>query len=202
MTRRFVVPIAVAIWVGVVGSGMAALTHYKSTPGAVGEVARQWPAASALEREAGALTLIMAVHPKCVCSRASLDELVILLGRAQKRVAATVLLTRPEGSDPSWSQSDIRTQASRIPGARVVDDEGGREARRFGALTSGQVFLYAADGQLVFHGGLTGGRGHEGDNAGLSRALGIVDGTPVARAESPVFGCALFDSTSSHGGGN
>ena len=34
------------------------------------------------------------------------------------------------------------------------------------AITSGQTLLYDTKGHLVFSGGITGGRGHEGDNTG------------------------------------
>ena len=81
-------------------------------------------------------------------------------------------------------------------GARVVlvdRDADGVEAARFGAKTSGQALLYAADGRLLFHGGLTPSRGHEGDNEGLRRVTAILDGK-AARDESPVFGCSLRDA--------
>ena len=72
-------------------------------------------------------------------------------------------------------------------------DEGGVEASRFGAATSGQAILYDGDGRLVFSGGITAARGHFGDNAG-SQALArlLIDGMP-SRPHTPVFGCALFD---------
>ena len=40
--------------------------------------------------------------------------------------------------------------------------------QRFGAETSGQTLLYDRDGRLLFSGGTTGSRGHDGDNAGFA----------------------------------
>ena len=48
----------------------------------------------------------------------------------------------------------------------MLRDDDGAEARRFGAETSGQTLLYDARGALAFSGGITGARGHAGDNAG------------------------------------
>jgi hypothetical protein len=45
---------------------------------------------------------------------------------------------------------------------------GGREAALCKATTSGETVVYDAAGKLRFHGGITGARGHIGDNAGCS----------------------------------
>jgi hypothetical protein len=100
------------------------------------------------------------------------------------------------GDFPASSQSSWFGKVSALPGARVVRDAGGVEARRFHADTSGYVLLYGRDGALLFQGGVTGSRGHEGDNFGLSQlrtalsARGTVAISAHART-SPVFGCSL-----------
>ncbi|HEX3447903.1 MAG TPA: hypothetical protein VHS97_06590, partial [Isosphaeraceae bacterium] len=79
----------------------------------------------------------------------------------------------------------------------LIDDSGGEEAARFGARTSGLVALYAPDGRLHFRGGITGSRGHEGDNAGQQALLGLIQGNPSSLpCETPVFGCPLFPARS------
>jgi hypothetical protein len=75
----------------------------------------------------------------------------------------------------------------------VLDDVDGTEARRFGALTSGQVVVYDADGRLRFSGGITPARGHAGDNAGRSAIIALLEGASSASVETPVFGCSLLD---------
>jgi hypothetical protein len=84
----------------------------------------------------------------------------------------------------------------------MVRDRGGVEAKRFGARTSGEVLLYSAVGRLLFFGGITGSRGHEGDNYGLTSLASFLTATPsesAVTAGSPVFGCALGLETSQAG---
>ena len=88
----------------------------------------------------------MLVHPRCACSRASVDELAGLLLDVGGRADATVLFWTPEGAGDGWAEGDLWATAGAIPGVRVMVDEGGREAARFGAHTSGQTVVYDADG--------------------------------------------------------
>jgi hypothetical protein len=88
-------------------------------------------------------------------------------------------------------RSDLWHAAENIPGVRVVRDDG-TEARRFGARVSGQVLAYSGGGRLAFNGGITGSRGHEGDNAGRSAVEAMLGGRPHA-ATAFAFGCLLFD---------
>jgi hypothetical protein len=81
--------------------------------------------------------------------------------------------------------------AAAVPGVRVVRDDGA-EAWRFGARVSGQVMVYDHAGRLQFSGGITGARGHEGDNAGRDAIEALLAGRPHA-ASAFVFGCLLFD---------
>ena len=75
---------------------------------------------------------------------------------------------------PPAATADGRVDARRISGRpwrtcrgwRCVLDPGGAEARRFGVATSGHVLLYDTRGDLIFSGGITPGRGEQGDNAG------------------------------------
>jgi hypothetical protein len=73
----------------------------------------------------------------------------------------------------------------------VLRDDGGVEAARFGAHTSGAVLLYDAGGKLAFNGGITLARGHAGDSPGAERIAALVSGGVPALAAAPVFGCAL-----------
>jgi hypothetical protein len=144
----------------------------------------------------------MLAHPKCDCTRASLTELREVMSRFSQQVSAHVLLVRPAGSPASWASSSSLNWAlaSSIPSVDVREDVDGVEAARFGAETSGEVVLYSPRGRLLFRGGITGVRGHEGDNLGLQRLTAAlisassslqVPGTEVA--QSQVFGCALKD---------
>jgi hypothetical protein len=137
--------------------------------------------------------LIMFAHPECPCTRASLEELNQLLAHCQGRLSAAVLFYQPGGLANGWSQASSWKQAKTIPSVRVQSDRDGVEARRFGAETSGFVVLYDAAGKLLFRGGITAARGHEGDNAGLDSIVALVTGQEPLSRETAVFGCTLLD---------
>jgi|HubBroStandDraft_5_1064220.scaffolds.fasta_scaffold172478_2 hypothetical protein len=101
----------------------------------------------------------------------------------------------PPDSNHRWVHSDLWNVAAAIPGVHLSEDDC-TEAHRFRAATSGQTMLYGAGGQLLFSGGITAGRGHFGDNAGLASVESIVIGTSgesASFAHIGVFGCALFN---------
>jgi len=181
-----------AVWLGLVAVSMAALVRDQMTPGAAGQSpSRQWPAAAQLRRDAGRLTLVMFLHPQCPCSRATLNELAVVMSRAGGDLDARVLMVLPRSAPDGFAQSDLMRQAAAIPGVRVGIDKDAHDARAFGAATSGDVSVFSSAGDLVFKGGITDGRGHEGDNAGLDAVLDIVFGRKPLIDRSPVFGCPL-----------
>ncbi len=149
-----------------------------------------FPASSLVQREPGKFALVLAIHPRCPCSRATLGELAKIMARGQGRVQAQVLCYKPEGAVDAWAQTDLWRSAAAIPDVRVLADEGGREAARFGAETSGQTLLFDGAGRLLFHGGITASRGHAGDNAGSDAVLAQLIGT-TARQTTQVFGCPI-----------
>jgi len=186
--------IAAAAWLAAVAGGFAILWKYKSTPAAEGALApEQWPAASAVARGTSRPTLLLFAHPRCTCTRASLAELARMMARFHDRVDASVLFWTPPGAPPDWNATDLWTSAERIPGVSVLRDEGGREASSFAVATSGGVVLYDARGRLLFKGGITAARGHEGDSFGQERIASLLTTGAADRADAPVFGCALED---------
>src|SRR5580700_5088255 len=70
-----------ALWLLLVGAGFAAILNYQTASGAAGVTPQQWPAQTRIALAADRQTLIMFVHPKCPCSRASLEELNRLLAQ-------------------------------------------------------------------------------------------------------------------------
>ena len=114
------------------------------------------------------------------------------MARCSKKVSAVVIFTKPADVDDNWVETDLWRSAEAIPGVTVLRDDSGVEARRFRALTSGDVMLYGRDGRLLFHGGITDARGHAGDNEGRTALAGLIEGKPGNRTTTPVFGCGLF----------
>ena len=178
-------------WAAACVGGLSGLAWYASTPGASAPAA-DWPADSRLPRSSGGDTLVVLFHPKCPCSRATLANLAVLMAHCPAgRVRAVAVFVRPAGVPVGWERTDLWASAAAIPGVTVVADDGGAEAARFGAATSGQALLFDPAGRLRFRGGLTPGRGHAGDSGGSDAVLAVARGEPRAADQTPVFGCPL-----------
>jgi hypothetical protein len=185
---------SVAAWLGLCALGFAVVQRHQSAPGPAAKAPDLWPQESGLRAAVGRGTLLLFAHPRCPCTRASVDSLAWVLSRSRGRVAAYVVFYKPpEFAEPSASTALWRA-ASAIPGVTAVEDAGGREARRFGVATSGQALLFDAGGALLYRGGVTGARGHSGDNAGREALLALSVGRPALAAAAPVFGCLLLSS--------
>lgn len=193
---RLMLPAMTFLWLLTVGAGLWVLWGYENTPGAGSAPPDTWPGGSLVRREPGRPTLVVLAHPHCPCTRASIGELASLMAHTQGRLTASVLFVKPAGFSGDWERTDLWRTAADIPGVTVVVDDGGVEARLFGAATSGQSLLYGADGRLLFRGGITGSRGHSGDNAGRSAVVSLVNSGAAEREETFVFGCPLFDEDS------
>ena len=192
MARLVWMVAALLVWIGAVSAGFVVLWRYKSTPAAeAGATPTQWPRSTRLTRVSGHATLVFFAHPMCPCTRASLAELDRLMPRLGPNVAARVVLSRPSPPPAEWEGSGMAERAATIPGVTVFHDDGGFEAARFEARTSGLTLLYDADGRLRFRGGITESRGHEGESFGSQRILSLVRTGTADRANAPVFGCAL-----------
>jgi hypothetical protein len=194
---RVILLASTVLWLFAVSTGLWILWGYENTPGVSAKPPQRWPAESQIQRAPDRATLIMLAHPHCPCTRASIGELASLMTHSQGRLTAYVLFLKPAGTTSDWEKTDLWQSAESIPGVSAIVDDGGVEARRFHAATSGQTILYDSQGRFLFSGGITGSRGHSGDNAGRSTIVSLVNAGGVAeRAETFVFGCPLFDANS------
>ncbi len=193
-TRQVLLVVFGAAWVLAVATGLVVLWDYDAGPAPAGHPPARWPAASRLAQVSSRATLVMTAHPHCPCTRASIGELDALMTQTAGLVDTYVLFYKPKGVPEGWDRTDLWTRAASIPGVRVVQDDAGVEAERFGALASGQVMLYSASGDRLFSGGITASRGHAGDNAGRDAIVAHLRHQPSARALTPVFGCALGET--------
>jgi hypothetical protein len=193
---RLILITACAAWVLVIGVGLGLLWGYENGPGQAAAPPSHWPPDSSIHLATDRATLVMLTHPHCPCTRASIGELARLMAQAQGRLTAYTIFLKPTGSSDDWQKSDLWQTAASIPGVCVLQDDGGREARRFHAATSGQTLLYDPSGRLLFSGGITGSRGHSGDNAGRSAIVSLLNTGEAEAAETFVFGCPLFDTHS------
>ncbi len=197
---KFIGRACLAGWMAAVVAGMVLMTRYQMTPAnAVAGVVAQWPANVSSPRDARRPTLIMALHPHCPCSRASVAELSVLAARADGRLAMRVLFVQPSGASRDWVRGDLWNSAAAIPGVTVSADPDGRDAAAFGATASGTVVVYGADGKVLFNGGITDGRGHEGDNPGLLAVLSLLHNRDPGIQTAPVYGCPLNSASCRRG---
>ena len=180
-------------WLIAAGAGGWWLHKYEIAQGASTLTPEQWPVAAQIKADHDRPTLVMFAHPRCPCTRASIEELNRLLAKCEGKVATSVLFFQPSNYSPEWSRGSLWNSAAAIPGVFTQADADGVEARRFGAATSGLVVLYDAKGRLLFSGGITASRGHAGDNAGAEAILSLVNGEIAATGQTPVFGCSLLD---------
>jgi len=182
--------------------GLLALHIHAAAPGDSGTAVEHWPGNERVPLAGDRYTLIMAVHPRCPCTRASVSELAHVLSRCKDQVEAYVFIFTPEHPDRTWRCPEWLRRLGTIRGVHLMHDPGGALAARFGARTSGHVALYAPNGLLVFRGGITRGRGHEGDNAGRQALLGQVSGDLSAcPAQTLVFGCPIVEPALGTAGG-
>lgn len=187
---------ALVCWAIAIGLGFYLLARYEMSPGVAAAPPLAWPVDSGLDRAADRATLVIAVHPRCPCSRATMNELEQVMIRYQGLVHANVLFMRPGDFPVGWEKTNLWEIGESIPGVTVFSDEDGTEARRFGSVTSGQTLLYDSDGRLLFSGGLTGSRGQVGENAGRAAVESLLTEGRSEQATSNVFGCPLFDDNS------
>lgn len=192
--RKFLFALFILFWLSVVSAGMALVWSYNHRPGQSAVAPKQWPSDSSIKRKQG-YTLLLLAHPKCPCTRATMEELAKLLTNTGGGVETFILFVRPKGVPNDWTQTDLWQKAGTMPGVIVLDDNEGTEATRFGAHVSGQALLYNPRGELVFQGGLTESRGQVGDNTGRQAVEDLINQGRSDRAQTDVFGCPLFNET-------
>lgn len=185
------------LWLCALALGLVGLMRYDATPGAGADVPSRWPAEAGLARAGDRWTLVVAVHPHCPCSRATIDTLEAMLQATSASPQVYLLFFADPSQPASWGDSPLWQRASRLAATRLRDP-GGRMAARFGALTSGAAVAYDRHGVRGFAGGLTPGRGEalRADGAAELAAVVFREGATVPVA-TPVFGCALQDGLAS-----
>jgi len=191
----------IAFWAVAVVGGEVFLWSYQLTPGAAADAApATWPADGSIPRHPGQPLLLMVAHPRCACTRASLNELRRLIARFEglhPPPALYLSVVAPAGTGADWTDGPVLRNAASIRGLHVVVDPGGRFAARLGATTSGHVLVYGADGALLFSGGITSARAHEGDSIGQNAIVQALYQKDPSVRRTLVFGCGLEDQPTS-----
>jgi len=190
---------ALAIGAAAVGTftaifGFLAVVAFNTSPGVTGAPPLHWPHGAGIAASARIPQVLIFVHPLCGCTAASIAELAKLTELQRPNGADIAFLVFRPNSGSSWSRHALEEDVRYLPASRLLWDDGGAEAKRFGVRTSGTVLLYNAAGDLLFYGGVTGARGHEGGNYGIDTLAQLLRNPPPARtvpARAKIFGCAL-----------
>lgn len=181
----------IAGWIGLMGGAFFFLVRHEQTPGiATTSIATNLPSELKLSVAPERTVLLMFVHPRCPCSRASLGELEELISRAPEAGEVCVVFYKPVGEPDEWAKSGLYKEAQRL-GWQTRFDPGGAMAERFGATTSGHVLIYDTKHRLSYSGGVTASRGHWGDSESKATALKSLQQSLPGISTRPVYGCPL-----------
>jgi hypothetical protein len=192
--KKTIFSVCILAWGSTVAAGMWMLSAYEFTPGATKTAQVQWPSDSKLARSTTRPTLLIFVHPQCPCSRASAAELSRTMARQAERVSVVAVVYTTAVADEHWLESATMDQLRSIPGITLIEDKNALEARRFNAITSGELLLYDRSGALRYHGGITASRSHEGANAAQDALEARIENPSLPLVSLPTFGCAIVTS--------
>lgn len=181
------------VWLALIISAYGYLVLYAATPGQDADPPRLWPRDTTMVLAQNQPTMIVFLHPKCVCSRATVAEMSRIMTKGKDKVKVYVLMLLPDGLEADWARSDLWQQARDIPSVTALIDRDGHESNRFNCQTSGHILVYKPNGKLVFSGGITASRGHEGENNGRSAVEALILNKTPDTESNPVFGCPLHE---------
>src|SRR5687767_7468351 len=93
------------VWFVAAVFGFWCLWSYSMKPGQSDRSPVAWPKESKIARSTGLPTLLLFLHPKCPCSRATLAELAQITTKSEKELDTQVIFVAPPGADTKWAES-------------------------------------------------------------------------------------------------
>lgn len=195
----WVLALVIVAWLGAAVSAWYAMSAFGFSGQLLAdeETLETWPEASSISRSPRQPTLLLFLHPRCSCSRASVEELARLYTLVPQAAlpAIAVVASAPRAVGDQWWSSSLLARTARLPNVHMVYDADGVETARFGAQLSGTVLLYHIDGRRLYAGGVTMARGQDGHNAGIQAVADLLVNSNVQVAPIPVFGCKVVRET-------
>ncbi len=189
--------IGVLIWIFITFMGFAQLLIYSNTPAKKDTdiVISPWPATSKIKRIEHTPTLLLFLHPECPCSQATVEELQRIMLRLEGIQASVItIFYKPKSKPTSWVQNSLWKKVEANSRIRTFIDEDAEETTIFDAEVSGETLLFNESGNLVFRGGITPSRGHQGDNPGEDFIIRWFRGArDLAFTQTSIFGCRIRD---------
>ena len=185
--RRWLV-VLIGAWCVVVAGGFVVLTNYGY---AAAPVTPAPHTLASIDKSVDVWTLRVFAHPHCPCTRATIHEIDRAMTTLRDELQVQVVVYIPDGEQESWADGSTVSAVRRIPNTTIMFDRGGRITRDHGVVASGHTTLVSPDSAVVFSGGVTASRGHEGASVGTRAIRNWVQAGDGA-ASAPVFGCAIL----------
>lgn len=189
--RWLCMPALAAIWLAAGMLGWGALLQHTFQPAPTADVPPHWPTGAVSAPSSANFRIVVFAHPCCPCTHATLHKLDESLTRLPGDTSIRVVFVTSGLNPADISGSPGVAFARRLPGVELQFDQTGEISRRFHATVSGEVFAFDRTGRLMFHGGLTAGRGHLGDSVGQQQLESLLRGAARKPFKAPVFGCSL-----------
>ena len=130
LTARAWTGLGLVLWAILSGVGFIGLLTYSSTPGEDGIRQRSWPIDTHIALDQTRTNLVVAMHPRCPCSRASLAALEEIVARCPDAVSVTVLFYKPHAESADWTRTDLWKSAAAVPGIHVQDSDNCTDRKR------------------------------------------------------------------------
>lgn len=195
-SKDFKVKILISTWLIALAGSLLFLYQYQFKNLDFEASFTHFPSQSNLAFDDSKYNLYAFLHPMCVCSEASLDELNNLLHEvdSSKINSQIIFLNKGILSKEKIKEAKLYKQAKYLEkhfGTKIIFDEDGKEISLFKAMSSGGILAYSKDRELLFQGGITDSRGHRGYSRGRDYLKRLFKGERLELETLPVFGCAL-----------
>lgn len=194
------------LWVLILVGGIGYVVNYSYIAGKPTEAPTSWPTAATQYSEIknnNLPKLLVFLHPMCSCSKSSLNELDRLAPTLTGVAEIYTIFVFPDDDDDGWMESDLYVRAANNPNYNLIIDHGRHLSYMFGTHTSGATLIYDDSNKLVYNGGLTVARSHEGPSIGnirikrwaLEQKLKRQPTKALAAFETEVYGCSIHKRT-------
>lgn len=180
-------------WLLFVGGGFLLMLNHAFAPAtAAASPPGLWPHSAPLPEIQGLPRLVMFMHPRCPCTRASVQQLRLIAEHSRRPLDILIVVLDSEKLPRNAMEGKSVREAADIRGAVVLRDRNGAAAAQFAAAASGHLVLYDPEGKLVYSGGITPSRGHAGETPASHAILSYLRSGRKTLPAGPVFGCPLF----------
>ena len=138
-------------------------------------------------------TLLVTMHPECRCSVATVSEMQRISDECGGQLRMVAIFADYETLPVAAEKCGLWKKAARVTGVQPILDSDGSLRSELKAATSGESFLFSPSGEIIYHGGITSARGHEGASSGGDAVITYYRKHLPSLATAPVFGCNLDD---------